>query len=122
MGFATVIGPSKPQSAKRVSQAESDNGARHLTGKHWRGFIAQNARFGTVWAKSEMATNQPTGSLTFRNLLARGDIQDGVPHELREPIKRVLAKAFDIAVPPVLGELGFVEARTNAVGLHPFGA
>ena len=79
---------------------------------------AQNAGFGTGWAKSEMASNQPTGSLTFRNLLARGNIQDGVPHELREPIKRVLAKAFDIAVPPVLGELGFVEPWADAIGLH----
>ena len=66
--------------------------------------------------------NQASGFLTLRNLLARGDIQDGVPHELHEPIQRVLAKAFDIAVPPVLGELGFVETRTNAVGLHALGA
>src|SRR4051794_16405148 len=58
------------------------------------------------------------GWLHSRNLLARGDLQDGVPHELCQPIKRVLTKPFDIAVPPMLGELGFVETRSDAVSLH----
>src|SRR5437867_189207 len=66
------------------------------------------------------------GWITFRlwrrigseRLLARGDIQDGVPHEFHESIERVLAKALDVAVPPMLGEFGFVETRSDAVGLN----
>ena len=63
-----------------------------------------------------------SGTGGSRTLLARGDLEDCVPHELHQSIQRVLAEAFDIAVPPVLGELGFVETRTNAVGLHASGA
>ena len=33
--FATEIGLIKPQSANRVSQAKSDEAARHPTGKRW---------------------------------------------------------------------------------------
>src|SRR5215813_8470778 len=55
-------------------------------------------------------------------LLAPRDIQDGVPHELHQPIERVLTQALDVAVPSMLGELGFIETRADAIGLHAPGA
>jgi hypothetical protein len=39
-----------------------------------------------LWDDDE---NQPSGFLTLGNLLARGNIQDGIPHELHEPIQQV---------------------------------
>jgi len=56
-----------------------------------------------------------------QNLLARRDIQDGVPYELHQPIKRVLAQPLYVAVPTVLGEFGFVETRSNPIGLDTLG-
>src|SRR2546430_10140497 len=33
-------------------------------------------------------------------------------------MQRVLGKTLNVAVPPMLGELRFVETRTNAIGLY----
>ena len=55
-------------------------------------------------------------------LFSGGDIEDGVPEELDEFVEGVLAEAFDVGVPAVFGEFGFVEAGADAIGLDAFGA